>query len=206
MVKETVNQFNKQWSIYQHEGYSDHVDYFNDVLGPLLDIKSITGKKVADVGAGNGRFTETMAQYALQVLSIEPGTDTMNNNKARNMKYPNVTFINKKAEDLEPLKAVDFVFCIGVLHHIPDMERALKGMITVLKSGGKIVLWVYGLEGNRLYVAFLKIVKFFTTKIPDNFLVYISKLLVKPVKICLYICKRLKWMPMSGYDNRVIKK
>ena len=38
---------------------------------------------------------------------------------------------------------MDVIFCIGVVHHIPEMEKAIFELIRVLKTGGKLYLGVY---------------------------------------------------------------
>lgn len=204
--KESIEQFNNQWSIYDHDGISCHEDYFRDILGPLLDINKLNGKNVADIGAGNGRFTEILAQYARHVLSIEPTKTAMENNIAKNQKYKNIIFLNKKAEDLSVPHQVDIGFCIGVLHHIPDMTKALNGILSIIKPGGTIILWLYGKEGNQVYLFAMHILKFLTPKISDKFLSFLSKLFVKPIKIYCWCCKHLERLPMANYFNHVISK
>ena len=46
----------------------------------------------------------------------------------------------------------DYVFSIGVIHHIPDAEKAVENIYNSLKSGGKFIMWVYGYENNAIYV------------------------------------------------------
>lgn len=49
----------------------------------------------------------------------------------------------------------DITYSIGVVHHLGDPPRALRGMVTATKPGGKVLIWVYGLENNRWIVVLL---------------------------------------------------
>ena len=44
----------------------------------------------------------------------------------------------------------DVVVCVGVLQHLPDPWGAVDELLCYVKSGGTLVLWVYGREGNYL--------------------------------------------------------
>ena len=42
-----------------------------------------------------------------------------------------------------------------MLHHLQDPDRALAQMVSSTKPGGRVLIWVYGLENNRRVVLFL---------------------------------------------------
>ena len=204
MTQETISAFGAQWQRYDHTGPSLEDEYLQNVLGPVLSLRDLAGKTVADVGAGNGRFTAVLAKYAKQVVSVEPAPEAMQNNQKRNHHQPHVHFVPLKAEDLKSDFALDYVFCIGVLHHIPDMPKALKGLKNMLKPDGKIVLWLYGKEGNEGYIFCMNILKAMTTWIPDRWLVALSRGFVHPVKAYSRLTRQCPFLPMAGYFNRSI--
>ena len=49
----------------------------------------------------------------------------------------------------------DIAFAIGVIHHLEDPQRALQRMAHAVKPGGRVLIWVYGREGNRWLVFML---------------------------------------------------
>lgn len=208
MAKGSVQDFNAQWARYNEKmnEYYESEELLCDILGPLLVLDDIRDKEVADVGAGNGRFTEVLAHWAKTVTSIEPATNAMANNQLRNKKHNNVSFVMCEVEKISFKEKFDFVFCIGVLHHIPDMKEALQSMAYSLKSGGSIILWVYGREGNGLYLAFSKVLRLFTTKVSDNCLNKIAGVLLPPLKIYRYLCSKIKKLPMADYFNGYLAK
>ena len=47
-------------------------------------------------------------------------------------------------------KKYDIIICCGVLHHIPDYEKALAKIKSLLKPGGTLVLAIYNKYGKIL--------------------------------------------------------
>ena len=62
-------------------------------------------------------------------------------------------------ENINDIKKYDFVFSnfLGVIHHIPNYKKACKKIYNSLKTNGKFICWVYGYEGNELYIFILTI-------------------------------------------------
>jgi len=51
--------------------------------------------------------------------------------------------------------AFDLIYSWGVLHHTPNMEKAIDEVYRVLKPGGKIIIMIYNrysLVGLQLYI------------------------------------------------------
>jgi SAM-dependent methyltransferase len=68
----------------------------------------------------------------------------------RNIQAPNVSFVESTAETLPfPDGYFDFIFSLGVLHHVPDAEGALRSLATKLCSGGRLLLYIYYAFENR---------------------------------------------------------
>jgi SAM-dependent methyltransferase len=43
----------------------------------------------------------------------------------------------------------DIAFAIGVIHYLEDPARALQKMVSAVKPGGRVLIWVYGSDGTR---------------------------------------------------------
>ena len=57
------------------------------------------------------------------------------------------------------LESFDFIYSIGVLHHLPDPEVALRNLLRFLKPGGEIQIYLYWKpEGQPLKRAMLAVV------------------------------------------------
>ncbi|PYR46143.1 MAG: hypothetical protein DMF89_22970 [Acidobacteria bacterium] len=68
---------------------------------------------------------------------------------------------------------IDYVFAIGVLHHIPDPLPVLRAARAALKPGGSFFAWVYGSEGNGLYISVINALRAIATRVPHGVLVMI---------------------------------
>jgi SAM-dependent methyltransferase len=65
------------------------------------------------------------------------------NLEAHHLSY-NVIFLERDLlGDLGDLGEFNFVYCQEVLHHIPEPERGLQNLCTLLSPGGEIAIYVY---------------------------------------------------------------
>jgi len=98
---------------------------------------------VADLGAGEGTFSQLLAQRAKKVIAIdnsekmvEYGAELARKHGVKNLEY--------RKGDLEdvPLRdaSVDLAFFSQALHHAPHPERAVAEAFRILKPGGRIVV------------------------------------------------------------------
>lgn len=203
-TKSTVGDFSEQWTSYfDNEGFFGSAELLADVLAPLLTLEDLRGKTVAEIGCGNGRFLKSMAQYAAKVIGIEPG-DGVDNARSWNRDVDNVEVLRADVYALPPLPPLDHVFSIGVVHHLPDPRRALENMRGLLKPGGRCTIWVYGKEGNELYLLTFGNVRKVTTKLPHPALHALSTALVPPLRGYIAAC-RVAPLPMRDYMRRVLR-
>lgn len=200
----TIVDFSEQWTAFRdNSGWFGAPELLADVLQPLLTLDDLRGKTVAEIGCGNGRFLKTMSQYAAQVYGIEPG-DGVENARKWNAERENVEVIRANVYELPNLPPLDHVLSIGVVHHLPDPSRALAIMHDLLKPGGRCTIWVYGREGNELYLATFGTLRKLTTKLPHKALLAVSTALVPPLRAYIAACRVLP-LPMHGYMRRVLR-
>jgi len=199
----TIADFSEQWTAFRdNSGWFGSPELLADVLRPLLTLDDLRGKTVAEIGCGNGRFLKTMSQYAAQVYGIEPG-DGVENARKWNAERENVEVIRANVYQLPNLPPLDHVLSIGVVHHLPDPPRALAIMRDLLKPAGRCTIWVYGREGNELYLATFGALRKLTTKLPHKALHAVSTALVPPLRAYIAACRVLP-LPMHDYMRRVL--
>ena len=149
-MSKTINDFGDQWTTYRdNEGYYGSSELFSDIVGPYAP--SFSGKRVADIGAGTGRISLMLVnEGAKEVLAIEPSRafDVLK----ENTRDKPIVCINSSGEAVQKFKPFDAVVSIGVLHHIPEPDTVVRAGYDSLKKGGHIVVWLYGYEGNELYL------------------------------------------------------
>jgi hypothetical protein len=96
------------------------------------------------------------------------------------------------------------VFSIGVGHHLPDPARALAIMRSLLKPGGRCTIWVYGKEGNELYLLTFGALRRLTTLLPHALLHLLASALVLPLRAYIALCRFLP-LPMRHYMRSVLR-
>ena len=102
-----------------------------------------TGKEVSlilDAGTGSGDFIEVLNEVfpKAQITGIDPNIDSL---YEAAKKYPDLLFAEMFAENLEFAdNSFDLVSISMALHHLPDIQKALKEMQRVVKPGGWIIV------------------------------------------------------------------
>ena len=180
--KSTIRDFGKQWVIHGElrEDYWTSDEMFKDYLSNLFDPKLIQGKKVLEVGSGSGRILKMINRYSpAKLIGVEPskGFETLRSNTKE---LKNLVLENRKGSEYVS-RDLDFVFSLGVIHHIKNPKDTLTTIYASLNSDGKFIVWVYGLENNRVYVIFRFFVSFFCRALSDVQLDKLSLLLQKVV-------------------------
>ena len=93
-------------------------------------------EEVLDIGSGRSAWPHLMANCGFRITAID-----------KREGYWNFGFSNRhyyiKTDDItrpKISKQFDLITCISVLEHVPDHRAAIKGMFSLLKNGGYIVL------------------------------------------------------------------
>ena len=194
----TVASFGNEW-----EAFSDFEDEeINFIAKDYFDIvndEDIENKIVLDAGCGSGRWTKYIVNKAKHVELVDPSEAIFVAAKLLK-KFSNVS-ISHASIDRLPFKDehFDFIMSLGVIHHIPNMELALKHLTSKLKKDGKILLYIYYNLENRsiLYKAIFTISSVF------RFL--ISKLPFTPKKIICEIIALIIYYPLSKFSKLILK-
>lgn len=81
------------------------------------------------------------------------------------------------------------------------MEAALRA----LKPGGRMLIWVYGREGNELYLSFAQPLRLVTTRLPRRALLLLSRLLEPALSAYSALSEGFR-LPMAQYMRSHIAK
>lgn len=164
----TIADFGEQWTHFRdNQGYYASTEMFVDVMQPLLSLGDVQGKRVLDVGSGTGRIVQMLLDAgAAHVTAIEPSDafevlcDNLRPFGER------ATCRRQRGEELSVDTPVDLAVSIGVLHHIPDPGPVVSRMAGTLRPGGKLLVWLYGREGNAAYLSWVLPLRRLTTRLP----------------------------------------
>jgi SAM-dependent methyltransferase len=143
---------------YEWDKYSDlWPQYEQQFRGWTAHLKpeDWQGLRFLDVGCGMGRNSYWPMTYgAAGGLAIDVDDRSLAAAKRTLTPFPSVRVEKRSAYEIACSDAFDLVFSIGVIHHLEDPERALVNMVSAAKPGGRVMIWVYGLENNR-WIVFL---------------------------------------------------
>jgi SAM-dependent methyltransferase len=168
----TSERFGKEW-----ETFDRLIDDFEEVFEQyfdLVDLDGLSGKTVMDAGCGMGRWAFYMAPKVRRIVAFDLSSSV-------EMAYRNcfdrgnVEIIQADVYHLPFLnESFDFIYCLGVLHHLPEPFMGFLSLKKLLAKNGKILLYLYyNLENRPLYFRVLKnivnLVRMITTRIPIPF-------------------------------------
>lgn len=179
--------------------YWASLDFLKDVFEPLLQIESLQGKYVAEIGSETGRIVNMLLDAgAARVVAIEPGKNfptLLRNVRPRSNR---VSAVHAEAEVIREYVDLDIVCAFGVLHHVANPERIISASLCALRPGGKLIISVYGREGNKLPLFLASPVRQMASKLPQGSLPLVAAVLVPGVIIYKTACRLLP-LPMKWY-------
>jgi SAM-dependent methyltransferase len=140
-ARRTQASFGYEWTHFadwRPSGETNFNDYFQGI-----DLASLNGRLVLDAGCGMGSHTRHVAPFAGQVVAVDfsRAIDQVSHNVAE---LNNVDCVQADVLALPFADgAFDFVYSLGVLHHIAETDRALLGLVRKVRPGGKLRVYLY---------------------------------------------------------------
>ena len=150
--KASVAAFGLEWSRFDHNSAdkAELEQLFERYFG-IFPWSQLPADPIGfDFGCGSGRWARLVAPRAGVLHCIDASPDALAV-AMRNLKdFPHCQFHLAAAESI-PLaeSSADFGFSLGVLHHIPDSQKALNGCVRKLKPGAPFLLYLYYNLENR---------------------------------------------------------
>lgn len=197
---QTIEDFGNQWQQFQrNEGYYASEALLQDIFCGLYDSAALQGASVADIGSGSGRIVRMLLACGVKrVYAVEPSSAFKVLKENTKEFAEKITYINGRGEELPAELELDAVISLGVLHHIPDPDPVVRAAWNALRPGGKIVIWLYGKEGNRLYLFFAEPLRKITRILPKPLRTILTGLLYPPLLAYAYLCSVLR-LPLWRY-------
>ncbi len=166
----TARSFGYEWTRFP-EMYAEWEQRFLDYMQPH-DAEFFRGKKVLDAGCGNGRFAHYAAKYGAQVWAIDlgPAVEVARRN-TEGVGEAQVIQADLHRPPFAP-ESFDFIYSIGVLHHLPDPEAAFQNLLRYLKPNGEVQIYLYWEPENqpvkRALLALVNSFRHLTTRLPHG--------------------------------------
>ncbi len=137
------------------------------------------GRTVLDAGCGMGRHLYYAAQHADEVIGLDfsRAVDAAHKN-TRHLNAAHVVQADLLHAPFRP-ETFDIIYCLGVLHHLPNPEEGLFSLLKHLKPGGELRTYVYwDLEGaprwKRALLGLVTLMRRVTTRLPHRVLAWLS--------------------------------
>lgn len=202
----TIADFGEQWTRYpDNAGFFGSVELFNDIFNPLLSDRDVQGRRVAEIGAGTGRFVRILALAgATAVVAVEPSDAFQVLQANTQAERDRIVYLHTTGDRLPPSGDLDYVFSIGVMHHIPDPAPVAAAAFRALRPGGTFAIWVYGREGNTFYLAVAGSLWWLTRRLPHGGLDLFVKALYPAFWVYMTACRWLP-LPLAEYMRRVMR-
>lgn len=217
--KKTIDNFGEEWNTFNQKKLLVYKNrevfnkYFNILPSNTLNSNSV----ILDAGCGSGRWSYFLAPKVKKIFCLEPSS-AINIAKENLKKYNNITFINDtilnlKLED----SSIDFIACLGVLHHTTDVDNNLKILVNKLKKNSPILLYIYYNFENRNFLfkfiwSLSNLLRLVICRMPykiklfiTNFIAYtVYYSLSRTAKLLNIIGVNSDFLPLSWYKDKDI--
>ncbi len=145
----TVNSFGEEWKAF-HRFHDDEIQKIGDTYFDII-MPEMTGseKIAADFGCGTGRWTKYVHSKFGAVAAIDPSEAILVAGRLL-QDVPNVHLYKASIDNLPFAdNYFDFGCSLGVLHHIPDTQKAMDVCVRKIKPGGHFLVYLYYNLDNR---------------------------------------------------------
>ncbi|SRR6266568_5690189 len=178
----TVEGFGKEWGKFTQEILSDteRAQIFTKYFS-LIDW-STKPRKVLDMGCGSGRWDVLVAPLVGELVAADASPKALEVAK-RNVRATNLSFVECTPESLPfPDGYFDLIFSLGVLHHLPDTQGAIRCLVSKLVPGGVLLLYLYyAFDGRPAWFRSLwrvsDLLRRFTSRLPFSLRYMLSQII-----------------------------
>ena len=213
----TVDSFGEEWSKFNYFDEKEIQNIGNEYFD-IVDFSQFDKNACAlDVGCGTGRWSVYLASKMSNVYAMDPSKAIYS---AANLTkdISGIHLIKASVENI-PFEdnTFDLVISLGVLHHIPDTQKALNSVVKKVKKGGQCLIYLYyALDNRSWFYKFIfhasSVFRFFISKLPSilkkiicdliAFLVYLPFIYLSKLVSLLFGKKMGSKIPLSYYSNK----
>ena len=195
--RKTAHAFGWQWQHFV-EMHPEFEAQFLDWLHPI-EPEFFRDKRVLDAGCGTGRHAYFAATYGAREVVAMDLSGAVETARRSLSQFDNVHVLQG---DLlrPPLRTAtagggfDFVYSIGVLHHLPDPYEGFRSLLRFVRPGGTIAIWVYGHENNGFVRNVVEPLRRVSTKIAPS----LVRVLAWPLAVGFHGVAKGVYRPLKG--------
>jgi len=195
-MQKKQNEWAEQWTRYK----DDNEFLFREWIHPWT-LESFEGKRVLDAGCGHGRHTCMVAPHAKEVVGVDLNCADIARGEVE--PFTNASIVEGDIARVSFDELFDVVFCVGVIHHTDDPTKTFRHLQTLVKPGGRLIVWAYSFEGNFLNRTLVESVKRWgLLKLPAGILhglAWLLTLLIYPIVFTVYLLPLRAVLPYYDY-------
>lgn len=148
----TVRDFGSEWSAFDQSQLSaDELELLFDAYFHIFPWSRLPEGAVGfDAGCGSGRWAMKVAARVARLHCVDASPAAAEVAR-RNLRGHDNCSVVVASIDALPFAdtTMDFGYCIGVLHHMPDTEAGLRSCVEKLKPGAPFLVYLYYAHDQR---------------------------------------------------------
>jgi SAM-dependent methyltransferase len=148
----TVQGFGEEWTLFDQAELdeAERVRTFGQYFAIFPWESLPAGAVGADLGCGSGRWAKSVAERVGALHCVDASAEALAVARTALGGRDNCEFHVASVGDL-PLAdgSMDFAYSLGVLHHVPDTQGALRSAVRILKPGAPLLVYLYYALDNR---------------------------------------------------------
>jgi len=197
--KKTAENFGYEWTTFTHWDPAYEKQFLDWVYPAGKGF--FKGKTVLDAGCGKGRHSILSSAFSARTVIGVDLSQAVEVAYEKTKNLPNVHIVQGSIYSLPLKPKFDYIFSVGVIHHLPSPERGYRQLKELLKKRGALSMWIYGRENNGWIVWLINpLRKLVTSHMPHFMLRALSfclTLWLYPILKLVY--RRLGHKPVSKY-------
>jgi SAM-dependent methyltransferase/uncharacterized protein YbaR (Trm112 family) len=158
----TAYSFGYEWTEFSEYNSEN----FREWLAGSPPDSFFSGKFGLEAGCGAGRHTKTAVNLGAEICAVDL-SKAVDVAFQKNRNSPRAHIIQADIYDLPFRKGIfDFVYCLGVIQHLPDPPAGFSILSTYVQPGGFFFINVYA--KGRISWPLLKAMRLITTRLPNR--------------------------------------
>lgn len=188
----TAERFGYEWKHFP-EISPVYEMQFLDWIKPITQ-SFFREKAILDAGCGKGRHLRIASRFGAKMVVGIDASEAVCVAYANTKDFPNVHVIQGDIYHPPLRRSFDYIYSIGVLHHLSHPDQGFGRLLSLLKPSGTISVWVYGKEGNAWIIYLVNPWrKFITSKMP----LPVLEAFCYPVALFLHLLCRFVYRPFN---------
>lgn len=147
-----VDDFGDEWARFDQGAVADTdlEPVFNSYFAHFPWLELPAEAVGVDVGCGSGRWADFVAPRVARLICVDASSQAVEIARAKLARHGNCEVIQASVDEMPIAEgSVDFVYSLGVLHHVPDTQAAINDCVALLKPGGIFYVYLYYSFENR---------------------------------------------------------